>query len=203
MRPDALLTGLFLTAATLLPQGASADAVVGKPAPAFSLTDTNGKTHALADYKGKLVVIEWVNPDCSHIGHHYSGGNMQKLQKTYTSQGVVWLAVSSAAAGGEGHFSPERGNELIKENGVALTALLLDGTASAARAYGAKTTPHMFVIDKKGIVVYAGAVDDKPSTDAADVATAKNYVQAALDATIAGQKVATAATQPYGCPVTY
>lgn len=182
---------------------ASAAPVVGQPAPAFSATDSYGKAHALGDYKGKVVVLEWVNHDCPFVGKHYGSGNMQKLQKAYTAQGVVWLSVNSSAAGGEGYVTADEANALTRRKGGAATAVLLDPQGTVARAYAAKTTPHMFVIDPRGTLVYQGGIDDTPSTDVADIATAKNYVQAALDEVLAGKPVAVASTQPYGCSVKY
>jgi peroxiredoxin len=198
MRSDALRAAVFL-GATLAPSAATAAAVVGQPAPSFSLADSNGKTHALGDYKGKVVVVEWVNPSCPFVKKHYDSGNMPSLQKTATGRGVVWLAVNTSG----GRLTADQANAFVKEKGAAPTALLLDGDATVARAYGAKTTPHMFVIDPRGVLVYAGAIDDTASTDPADIATSKNYVRAALDATLAGRKVEVASTPPYGCAVKY
>ena len=182
---------------------AAAQAVVGRPAPAFTASDTNGVARALADYRGKLVVLEWWNPECPFVGKHYGSGNMQNLQKAWTGKGVIWLTVDSSAPGKQGYVDAAKANGLMKEKGAAPTALLLDPNGQVGRAYGAKTTPHMFVIDTKGTVVYAGGIDDKASTDRADVATAKNYVQAALDETIAGRPVTTPTSQPYGCSIKY
>jgi hypothetical protein len=151
---------------------------VGKPAPNFSLPDTNGKTRSLADFKGKYVVLEWYQPDCPFVGKHYKSRNMQGLQKEYTEKGVAWLSIDSSAPGEEGNYPAEKLNE-------------------------AKTTPDMYIIDPKGILVYKGAIDNKRSTDLADVKTATNYVKGALDAVMAGKTVATTATQPYGCSVKY
>ena len=200
MRTTTALATL-ITAALAAP--AFAAPVVGQPAPAFSAKDTSGKAHSLADYKGRLVVLEWVNHECPFVGKHYGSGNMQKLQKTYTGKGVVWLSVNSSAAGKQGHVTPEQANALTKQKGAAASAVLLDPEGTVGRAYAAKTTPHMFVIDPAGNVAYQGGIDDTPSADQADVKTAKNYVQAALDALVAGQKVETPSTQPYGCGVKY
>ncbi len=182
---------------------AGAVAVVGEPAPGFTLTDTNGKTHSLADLKGKTVVLEWWNYECPFVGKHYGSGNMQKLQKEWTAKGVVWLTVSSSAPGRQGYVDAAKANALMEEKGGAPSAVLLDHDGKVGRAYGAKTTPHMFVIDGQGTVVYAGGIDDKPSTDRADVATAKNFVSAALAEVTAGKRVTTAISQPYGCGVKY
>jgi peroxiredoxin len=180
-----------------------AAAVVSEPAPDFKLTDSNGTPHSLGALKGKFVVLEWVNFDCPFVAKHYGTGNMQRLQKAYAGQGVVWLSVNSSAPGKQGNFPAARVNALLKEKGAAPTAYLIDADGTAGRAYGAKTTPHMFVIDPKGTVVYAGGIDDMPSTDAADVATAKNFVAAALDEALAGKPVTTASSAPYGCSVKY
>jgi peroxiredoxin len=177
--------------------------VVGDPAPSFTLTDTKGQTHSLADLKGKTVVLEWWNYECPFVGKHYGSGNMQKLQKEWTAKGVVWLTVSSSASGKQGYVDAAKANAWMKEKGAAQTAVLLDHDGKVGRAYGAKTTPHMFVIDPKGTVVYAGGIDDKPSTDQADVATAKNFVSAALVEVTAGKRVTMAISQPYGCSVKY
>lgn len=198
MRTEAVLAAVLL-AATLAPSAASAAAVVGQPAPAFSLADTKGRTHALADYKGKVVVVEWVNPSCPFVKKHYNSGNMPSLQKSAAGKGVVWLSVNTSG----GKLNAGQADAFLQEKGAAPAALLLDADATVARAYGAKTTPHMFVIDPRGVLVYAGAIDDTASPDPADIKTSKNYVQAALDATLAGRKVEVASTQPYGCAVKY
>jgi peroxiredoxin len=196
----AVLSAAALVAASSAPAAA---AVVGQHAPAFTLADSNGKSHSLADFRGKVVVLEWWNPECPFVGKHYGSGNMQKLQKEWTAKGVVWLTVNSSAAGQQGHVDGAKANALVKEKGAASTAVLLDHDGKVGRAYGAKTTPHMFVIDGQGTLVYAGGIDDKPSTDQADVASAKNHVAAALSEVTAGKAVTTASTQPYGCGVKY
>jgi peroxiredoxin len=187
----------------IVPIALWAAAVVGEPAPAFKATDSNGAPHDLTSLKGKFVVLEWVNFECPFVRKHYGTGNMQKLQKTYTSKGVVWLSVNSSAAGKQGNFPADRVNALLKENGAAPTAYLIDAAGAVGQAYGAKTTPHMFVIDPKGRVVYAGGIDDKPSTEPADVETARNFVSAALDEAMAGKPVTTPTSAPYGCSVKY
>jgi AhpC/TSA family protein len=178
-------------------------AVVGKAAPDFTLTDSNGKSHSLSAYKGKTVVLEWVNFGCPFVKTHYGSGNMQKLQKAYTGKGVVWLSVNSSGEGKEGFHTPAEINAALSEKGGAQTAYLIDADGKVGHLYGARTTPHMFVIDTKGTVVYAGGIDDKPSTDQADIATATNYVSAALDDTLAGKAVRTTVSKPYGCSVKY
>jgi peroxiredoxin len=182
---------------------AAAQAVVGQPAPPFTATDSTGKPESLADFKGKWVVLEWTNNECPFVGKHYGSGNMQKLQKTYTGKGVTWLSVISSGPGKEGYVDAARANALTKGRGAAPSAVLLDPQGTVGRLYGAKTTPHMFVIDPQGKIVYQGAIDDRPSTDVADVATANNYVAAALDEAMAGRPVTTASSAPYGCSVKY
>jgi peroxiredoxin len=182
---------------------ATAVAIVGQPAPAFTLTDSHGKARSLADFKGKVVVLEWWNHECPFVGKHYGSGNMQRLQKEWTAKGVVWLTVSSSAPGKQGHVDGAKADALMSEKGGASTAVLLDHDGKAGKAYGAKTTPHLFVIDGKGTLVYVGGIDDKPSTDQADVATAKNFVEAALAEITAGKPVTTPTSQPYGCSVKY
>src|SRR5438477_12289191 len=192
-----------LGATVALPAPGRAAALVGQPAPDFTEEDTSGASQALSAYKGKFVVLEWVNFECPFVGKHYRSGHMQKLQKEYTARGVVWLSVNSSAPGTQGHYTSDKVDALIKEKGAAPTAYLLDTGGTLGRAYGAKTTPHMFVIDPRGTLIYAGGIDDTPSTDTADIATAKNYVQAALDEALAGKPVSTPSSQSYGCSVKY
>lgn len=187
----------------LAASAARAAAVVGEPAPAFTLADARGKQHSLDAYRGKFVVLEWVNYDCPFVAKHYGSGNMQRLQKEAAAKGVVWLAVNSSAPGKQGNFSPAEIDTKSKEHGAAFAAYLVDAEGKVGRAYGAKTTPHMFVIDPAGKLLYAGGIDDKPSTDQADVKTAKNFVTAALDEALAGKPVSVASSQPYGCAVKY
>jgi peroxiredoxin len=182
---------------------AAAAVKTGEKAPDFTLTDTQGKARKLSEFKGKTVVLEWVNHDCPYVKKHYESGNMQKTQKDYTSKGVVWLSVNSSAKGKQGHVTPAEADKLTKDKGAAPTALLIDEKGEVGRLYAAKTTPHMYVVDAKGTLVYEGAIDDKPTTDKADVATAKNLVATALDETLAGKAVTTANSKPYGCSVKY
>jgi peroxiredoxin len=199
----AALAALVALSALALPRGAFADAVVGQPAPPFTLTGTDGKPHSLADYEGKYVVLEWVNYDCPFVKKHYGSGNMQKLQKKYTEQGVVWLSVNSSAPGKQGNYPPEQANALTAEKKASPTVLLLDPDGTVGKAYGAKTTPHMYVINPEGELVYAGGIDDKPSTDAADIAGARNHVDQALAEALAGKPITVASSTPYGCSVKY
>ena len=180
-----------------------AQAVVGQAAPAFSAADTQGRSHALDQYKGRWVVLEWTNHECPFVKKHYGSGNMQKLQKAYTAKGVVWLSVISSAPGKQGYVTPAQADQLTKERAAAPSAVLLDPEGKMGRAYGAKTTPHMYVIDPAGKLVYAGAIDDTPSTDPADIPAARNYLSAALDAALAGKPIAVATSTPYGCSVKY
>ena len=181
----------------------AADAKVGKPAPDFTLMDSHGKKHSLSDYKGKFVVLEWVNFGCPFVKKHYNSGNMRKLQKIYTEKGVVWLSICSSAKGKQGYFETKKINQLLKEKGAAPTAYLTDAEGTVGKMYGAKTTPHMFVIDTTGVLIYAGGIDDKPSTKLKDIDGAFNYVQAALDSALAGKPVKIKTARPYGCSVKY
>ncbi|MGK2286737.1 thioredoxin family protein [Pedomonas sp. V897] len=201
MKPKTLLSALAVTIAISAP--AFAAPKVGAPAPAFTATDINGKTHALSDYKGKTVVLEWHNPECPFVKKHYDSGNMQALQKSATSDGVVWLTINTSAEGKQGHLTPQAAKDLLAAQKAAPSAYLLDTDGKVGRLYEAKTTPHMFVIDPKGTLVYMGAIDDKPTANPDDIKTAKNYVTAALASVKAGQPVADSATKPYGCSVKY
>lgn len=182
---------------------ALADAQIGAAAPQFTLTDSNGVKHSLADFKGKFVVLEWWNPDCPYVVKHYSTKNMQGLQDKYTQKGVVWLTINSSAPDKQGHLTPSEANELVKERGIKSTAVLFDPDGSVGKAYGARTTPHMFVISPDQKLIYAGAIDDNSSSRPSTIAGAKNYVAAALDAGMSGNQVAVSASEPYGCSVKY
>ena len=187
----------------LLAQPALAGIQVDQPAPGFTLVDNNGKTHSLSDFKGKFVVLEWVNYDCPFVGKHYGSGNMQKLQNMYRARDVVWLSICSSAPGKQGHFEPQELKERMADEKAAPTAYLIDSDGKVGKMYDAKTTPHMFVINPKGILIYAGGIDDTPSTDTDDIPKAKNYVQAALDEALAGKPVSVKWSKPYGCSVKY
>ena len=201
MKKALMVTALALCA--IAPAFAQGGAVVGQPAPEFTLKDNSGQSHALSSFRGKYVVLEWVNFGCPFVNKHYGSGNMQKLQKAYTGKGVVWLSVNSSGEGKQGYYPAAELGGVLKEKGAAPTAYLIDTDGKVGHLYGARTTPHMFVVDPKGTVVYAGGIDDKPSTDQADIAGATNYVAAALDQALAGKAVATAVTKPYGCSVKY
>ena len=181
----------------------SAPPEVGKAAPAFSVADTNGKTHSLEQYRGKWVVLEWLNHGCPFVRNHYDTGTMQALQKKYVDQGVIWLSVVSSAPGKQGHYSNEKANELTKEKNASPTAVLIDAPGTVGRAYHARTTPHMFVINPEGNVVYMGGIDDTSTTDAERLRTAKPLVDLALGEALAGKPVTVASSQPYGCNVKY
>jgi peroxiredoxin len=178
-------------------------AKVSDPAPDFTGTASNGKTVRLADYRGKYVVLEWHNNGCPYVGKHYKSGNMQRLQKQWTSQGVVWLTILSSAPGKQGYVSASEENDYLAKMQAAPTAALLDPSGQIGHLYDAKTSPQMIVINPKGVVIYDGAIDDKPTTDLNDVPGATNYVSRALVEAMAGKPVETAATRPYGCSVKY
>jgi len=197
---------LLLPAVTLLIGTAllAADAPpVGSAAPDFSLPDAKGQTHSLSQYKGKYVVLEWFNPQCPFVKKHYGGGNMQKLQDEYTGRGVVWLTIDSNAPGTEGNITPEQAQKITASWKTRQTALLLDPEGKAGRAYGAKNTPDMVIINPDGKIAYEGAIDSKATPNPADIPTSTNYVKAALDESLAGKPVTTPHTKPYGCSVKY
>jgi peroxiredoxin len=195
-RPVALALSALFSAAAL------ATAVPGQPAPAFTVTDLAGKPVKLEDYKGKTVVLEWTNFGCPFVMKHYSSGNMQALQKKYAND-VVWLAVNSTNKSHTDWSDPGPLSAQLKQLGAQPARYLVDEPGAMGQAYGAKTTPHMYIIDPSGKVVYNGAIDDKRSTNPADVKTSKNYVVAALDELKAGKPVSTASTAPYGCTIKY
>ena len=176
---------------------------VGNAAPDFTGTDSNGKTHKLSDYRGKYVVLEWTNNGCPYTQKHYESGNMQALQKEWTDKGVVWLTVLSSAPGEQGYMTALQENAYVGKEHAAPTAAILDPTGTIGHAYEAKTTPHMFVIDPSGKLIYAGAIDDHATTDPGDIKSSKNYVSDALNESMAGKTVATSYTRPYGCSVKY
>jgi peroxiredoxin len=181
----------------------SAAQVVGKPAPNFRLADANGKPVSLSDYKGKTVVLEWNNPGCPFVKKHYASGNMQKAQAAAAKDGVVWLTINSGAPGKQGHMSGAEAKAMLAQAGAKPAAYLLDPNGVAGKAYGATTTPHMYVVNKAGALVYAGGIDDKPTANPADIAGARNHVLAALSEIKAGKPVSVATSRPYGCSVKY
>jgi len=181
----------------------AAVAKVGAAAPAFSAGATTGNTVSLADYAGKVVVLEWTNHQCPYVEKHYETSNMQALQKDATGQGVIWLSIISSAPDTQGHVRPKEADDLTRTRNASPTAVLLDPSGVVGKMYGATNTPHMYVIDKSGALVYAGAIDDKPTTRRSDVKGARNYVREALQAVAAGQPVKTPITRAYGCTVKY
>jgi alkyl hydroperoxide reductase subunit AhpC len=179
-------------------------ATVGQAAPDFTLTDVNGKAVKLSDFKGKTVVLEWTNPGCPFVRKHYQqSGNMPKLQKEKADAGVVWLAINSTEAGHGDYLAPAKMGAWMTEQKAAATATLMDTDGKVGQAYAAKTTPHMYVIDAKGMLAYAGAIDSISSAKADDISKATNFVRAAVADLKAGKAVATPSTRPYGCSVKY
>jgi peroxiredoxin len=199
MIPNELFADRFVKAAPEI----TAPAAVGKAAPDFTLTDTHGKPWRLREQKGKVVVLEWYNFGCPFVKKHYDSGNMQKLQKEYTGKGVIWVAINSSAKGKQGNATPEEHNKAFSEKNAAPSVVLIDEDGKVGRQYNAKTTPDMFVIDKSGKLVYAGAIDDKSGVDQSEIASAKNYVKSALDEVLKGRTVTVAETKSYGCSVKY
>lgn len=187
---------LFLLAAALA-------AKVGDPAPDFTATDSNGKTHHLADYKGKYVVLEWHNQGCPYTRKHYESGNMQRLQKEWTARGVEWFTVISSAPGTQGYVTASQENDYVSKMNAVPTAVLLDPDGNLGHLYAAKTTPHMYIIDPSGVLIYNGAIDDHPTSDQSDIPSSRNYVSVALQEAMSGKKVTDPATRPYGCSVKY
>ncbi|HEX7706576.1 MAG TPA: thioredoxin family protein [Thermoanaerobaculia bacterium] len=203
----------MLTLTLLVALGCGADAAqqsstypapaVGKAAPEFNATDTYGKAHTLSQYRGKWVVLEWLNHECPYVRKHYDNNVMQALQKKYAAQGVVWLSVVSSKPGSQGHFPNDKANALTKEKGAAPSAVLVDAPGTVGRMYDARTTPHMFVIDPQGTLVYMGGIDDKPTARAADLQGARAHVDIALQEAMAGKPVSVPTSKPYGCNVKY
>ena len=197
----ALLLGVALT--LLIPGSGQVGAQeegpqIGQTVPDFTLPDTYGKDHSIADYRGKYVVLEWLNYGCPSVKKHYNAGNMQMLQAKYTEMGVVWLAIVSSAPGNQGHYPPDEMNQLSEEQGNAASAVLLDPSGDVGHLMHAQVTPHMMVVSPDGALIYNGAIDDKPGTRASTLEGAHNYVAAALDESMAGGEVSVALTKPYG-----
>ncbi len=182
---------------------ALAAATLGQPAPAFTATDVNGKAVALSDFKGRHVVLEWLNPGCPYVQKHYGAANMQATQKDATARGVVWLAVNTTARDHVDYLPPAELAAWMKSQKAAATATLMDTDGTLGRAYGARTTPHMYIIDPAGKLVYVGAIDNKPTSNPADIAGATNHVRQALAESLAGKPVSVASTRAYGCSVKY
>jgi peroxiredoxin len=199
----ALATASIAAVAVALPAPIAANTAIGAPAINFSARDENGKAVWLHDFKGKTVVLEWHNAGCPFVQKHYKSGNMQKTQAAAAAQGVVWLTINSSAAGQQGHMDGPAAKQFIAGSGGKQTSYLLDPAGVVGKAYGAKTTPHMYIIDGAGRLVYRGGIDDKPTADQGDIASARNHVLAALSEIRAGKPVSLAETRPYGCSVKY
>lgn len=194
-----LLLALFL----LLPVHALADAKVGEPAPEFAAKDTKGKPQSVAQYKGRILVLEWTNPECPFVKKHYGSGNMQDTQVFARENDAVWISVVSSAPGKQGHMTAAIAAQVAAEQKSKADAIILDETGVIGKAYGAKTTPHIFIIDANGILVYQGAIDSIPSGNASDIEKATNFVKQAVEELIAGKPITSPVTQPYGCSVKY
>ncbi len=197
MKP-VLTTLLFALAAT-----AGAAPQIGSPAPSFTGIDTRGNSQTLSDYRGKPVILEWTNHDCPYVRKHYSSGNMQRQQQAAIEQGAVWLSIISSAPGKQGHVTPAQADALTVQRNAAPSAVILDQKGDIGRLYGAKTTPHMYIIDAQGKLVYMGGIDSIASSNPADIDRATQYVPAALAQVVSGKPVATSVTRPYGCSVKY
>jgi peroxiredoxin len=192
-----------ITAVSLVTAPQVSAQAVGKAAPNFKLADVNGKPVTLSQFRGKTVVLEWNNPECPFVKKHYGSGNMQKTQAAAVRQGVVWLTINSSAPGKQGNVNGAAAKSYIAKSGARPTAYLLDPKGVVGKVYGAKTTPHMFIINPAGTLVYAGGIDDKPTPNPADVASARNHVLAALSELKSGKAVSVAQSRPYGCAVKY
>ncbi len=198
-----LMAGAAVCALGITQTNTQAAPEIGAQAPAFTLKDTDGKEHSLADFKGKFVVLEWINHGCPFVKKHYDSGNMQKLQKEFTGKDVVWLSICSSAEGAQGYNSAEDAAKVTTEKGAVPTAYLLDASGEVGKAYAAKVTPHMYIINPEGVLIYNGAIDSISSASASDVDKATNYVAEALTAAMDGKDVPTATSNPYGCSVKY
>jgi peroxiredoxin len=176
---------------------------IGEPAPEFSGTDTSGRQHALSDFRGKPVVLEWTNHDCPYVRKHYNSGNMQQQQQAATEQGAVWLSIISSAPGKQGHVTPAQADALTVERNAMPSAVIIDESGDIGRLYDARTTPHMYIIDADGRLAYMGGIDSIASADPADIAKATQYVPQALAQVMQGEPVAASVTRPYGCSVKY
>ncbi|HEX9779899.1 MAG TPA: thioredoxin family protein [bacterium] len=199
----ALFLALFLCGSLTWAAPAWSGTEIGQPAPDFSLADTRGSVHQLSDARGSFVVLEWYNPDCPFVKKHYGSGNLPRLQRDFASRGVVWFVINSSAPGEQGHYPPEEYEDMLASHHAAPAAMLLDHDGTAGLRYGAKTTPHLFIVDPEGTLIYAGGIDDRPSADPADIPDAENYVARALGEALEGRAVTLSRTQPYGCSVKY
>lgn len=197
------LAAAALAVAALATPGVARAPVTGGTAGNFALTDMAGKTVKLSDYKGKTVVLEWNNPGCPFVQKHYNSGNMQKAQAAARADGAVWLTINSGAPGKQGYMSGAEAQAFVAKAKATPAAYLLDPKGVVGQGYGAKTTPHMYIVDGSGKLVYQGGIDDKPTANAGDIAGARNHVLAALAEMKAGKPVSVAETRPYGCSVKY
>ena len=195
--------GAFAALACAIATGSMFAAAAGQPAPDFTLTDTHGKAVKLSDYRGKYVVLEWTNPECPFVQRHYNTRNMPGLQKEWGARDVTWLSIDSSNRDSRDFKTAAQLNTWMSAHEASQKAVLVDSDSATARLYAAKTTPHMFVINPEGRIVYAGAIDDKPRASADDTRTAKNYVRTALTAATGGAAVEPANTTPYGCSIAY
>jgi peroxiredoxin len=198
-----IIRSIVVAFALMVALVAARAARVGERAPDFTATDSSGKTQKLSDSAGKFVVLEWTNRGCPYTQKHYNSGNMQRLQREWTAKGVVWLTVLSSAPGKQGYMTAAEENAYVKQVNASPTAILLDPTGALGHLYDAKTTPHIFIINPQGVLIYNGAIDDKPTTDLADVNGARNYLSLALEEAMAGKQVTVATSRPYGCSVKY
>lgn len=196
------LSGLATVGGGGLISEASAQ-VVGRPAPGFTLTDSNGRSVSLSDFRGRTVVLEWNNPECPFVRKHYGSGNMQRTQAAATRDGAVWLSINSSAPGNQGHMNGTQANAFLTRSEARPTAYLLDPGGTVGRAYAARTTPHMYIVNGAGTLVYAGGIDDRPTPNPADIEGARNHVLAALAELRAGRVVSVPSSRPYGCNVKY
>ncbi len=194
-------TAVFMLALLIAPTGWAA--TVGDAAPEFTAKDLDGTQRSLSDYAGRYVVLEWFNPDCPFVRKHYDSGNMQQLQAAYTERDVTWIIIDSSAPGKQGYLTPTQAKRVLRERRAFPTAMFLDPDGAIGRLYGAKTTPHMFIIDPQGTLVYAGGIDDTPSADPADIPASTNYVAQALDQALAGEVITMPSSRSYGCSVKY
>lgn len=198
-----ILICTFLALIHPITESIAETAAIGAPAPAFTLTDHTGARRSLTDFRGKRVVLEWYNPECPFVKKFYAGGDMQRLQSEAIAAGDIWLTINSSAPGRQGHIAADRAGSEFTAQGLQSSALLLDPTGEVGRQYGARTTPHIFVVDTQGVLAYAGAIDNRPSTKSSDIPGAINYIAQALTTLRAGKPVAPATTEPYGCSVKY
>lgn len=195
----------LLTSVVFLPAAVAQtdQAEIGAQAPGFTLNAADGAKHSLADFEGKYVVLEWLNFGCPFVGKHYGSGHMQELQKTYTDKGIVWLSIVSSAPGKQGYYPPKEMVKQKEKHNGNMTAILLDPEGTVGKTYGATVTPHMYIINPDGELIYRGGIDNRPTTDEADIEGATNYVEKALTAAMNGEEVSPKRAKPYGCTIKY